>query len=139
MISYQEAEKLLNQWIRLLEGMAAIEIDCEMPPDMLMANLERRQRAIDEIQQLDAPLSEVRRFRFDRAAADEAELLDVLMKRGREISAEIRASNLQIIYIAKIKRKVILEKLQKNSLSKVYNTANQTLRLRPPVIVDGSV
>ena len=138
MMNFHQAERLLGKWIDLLEEIASIEVDCEMSPEILTSQLDRRQEVIDRIQQLDGPLSEVRQFRFAHTTNAEAQKLDAVMAKGRSLSDAIRASNAQLIDIAIKKRQEILRKLQKNTLSKGYLRTNHTLKIRPPAIVDGN-
>ena len=128
-MTFQDAEELLATWVNLLEAIAATKIDCEMPPDELMDHLNRRQQAIDRIQQLDAPLTEVRQFRLSQPDSDATEILDSLMAKGRAQSDSIRKENSQTIDIASQKRQTILGRLKKTGLTKGYQAANQSLRI----------
>jgi hypothetical protein len=138
MMTHQTAKETLKQWISLLDEIASTEIDCEMTPDTLTENLDRRQKAINQIQQLDASLTAVREFRRIQGDGDSAFELDRLMVEGRRLSDSIRDANSQTIEIAKEKRGELLHRLRKNTLSKGYLAANHTLKIRPPAIVDGN-
>ena len=138
MMNQKKAVDILNHWIVLLDQISQIEIDCEMPPNTITDNLERRQQAIDQIQQLDASLMAVREFRFSDRPDLDTEALDELMEKGKMVSDKIVQTNEETIEIAKEKRTSLLEQLKTHTLSKGYLASNQAPKLRPPVIVDGN-
>ena len=138
MMNLDKATSILNEWLSLLVQMSKIEIDCDMSPDELTTNLDRRQQVIGRIQQLDAAMTVVRNFRFNDCDESAAAALDAIMTEGRQRSQEIRISNAETIEIAKQKRVDILARLKRSTLSKGYHRSNQTPKIRPPAIVDGN-
>ena len=138
MMNQAKAIEILNQWLGLLNDIEQVEIDCEMSPELITENLDRRQQTIDRIQQLDASLMSVREFRFSQSPDLDTETLDRLMESGKQTSGRITQQNRQTIEIAKKKRLHILGKLKTNTLSRGYLATNQAPKIRPPAIVDGN-
>ncbi len=138
MIDQKTAVDILNQWIVLLDEIERIKIDCEMPPDTITHNLERRQQAIDRIQHLDASLMSVKDLRFSNSSDLDEKILDSLMNKGKALSDKIIDDNSQTIEIARKNRSELLGKLRANTLTKGYLPSNQAPKIRPPAILDSN-
>ena len=134
----KQAIDILNQWIVLLDEIISIKVDCDSPPDTIVEDVQRRQRVIDRIQQLDASLMAVREFRFGNSPDLDAQTLDGLMETGKALSADIIQTSQKTIEIANKGRSNILDRLRNNTLSKGYLSSNQAPKIRPPAIVDGN-
>lgn len=129
----------LERWTELLQKIAEIELDTEAEPSVIQENLSKRQKLIDEIQSFDASLQNIaalRRQGWPGVDRDTAAWAESLVDLGVKIARERENSDKQIIEIAKVKRRDILEKLRKSNLTKGYGKASERLLDRPPAIVD---
>lgn len=130
-----QAKEILEQRLSLLQAAADVEINCEMSSDVLMAQLSRREHIIDQIQKLDDSVRLIDNIKSQWSRSDIISV-DILLEKARSIAEKIRLSDSKTIEQAQKNKDNILDLLKKNKLVKKYLPHNQTLKIRPPVIVD---
>jgi predicted nucleotidyltransferase len=136
----KEGTQLLIGWLSLLREIDNISLDCDLAPDEIAERLDRRQRAISGIQQLDAQLRELALSRANRWRDDsppELQEIEALLREGRDILARVSQRDAKLIEIAEEKRHDLLERLRRSTLTKGYRPASLRPKIRPPVILDG--
>ena len=137
-ISPENAEQTLREWTELLRAVDEVALDCDMSVEEMTLNLNRRQEAIDQIQQLDASLAELALLTDDDWQHQMSFSIRELLEEGRTLSARIRARDAQLIENATEKKSAISAELQRFSKSKGYFVAASAPKVRPPVIVDNN-
>ena len=135
-----EGATLLQGWLSLLKQIDSVILDGDLAPDELTERLDKRQQAINGIQQLDTQLKKLALLRKNEWKTDRSskrKQIEDLLTEGREILARISEQDSKIIEITKEKRQDLLEKLRRNTLSKGYRPAGHGPQIRPPIILDG--
>ena len=137
-ITPENAERTLREWTELLRTVDEIALDCDMSVEEMTLSLNRRQEAIDQIQQLDASLTELARLTDTDWQSQMPFPIRELLEEGRTLSARIRARDAQLIEKATENKRVISKELQRISKSKGYFISASAPKVRPPVIVDNN-
>lgn len=135
-MNYLQAEELLGQWTSLLNEVAELELHCDLSEDAIRSQLDRRQRIIGELQQLDASVREIQRLLTEQWSNIDTSRIDNLIKEGKKTAEKILLNDSQLVENASKKRSEVLSGLKKTSLAKGYMPSSRQLKIRPPVIVD---
>ncbi|MCU0662996.1 MAG: hypothetical protein MUC50_11800 [Myxococcota bacterium] len=131
--------QILQDWCGLLDRLSAIELDVDLEPTVIEEKLAQRQKTIEHIQTLDAPLLLIA---ADRAKSwptleeSQRPAAEALVQKGRSMLVAIMEADRVTIEKAKEKRTDLLDKLKSVSVGKTYASSSHTPTYRPPVIVD---
>ncbi len=135
-------ERILNtltRWYELLRQIDDTELSFDAEYDLLDAGLEKRQSAMDQIQQLDASLREIAKIKslgWPNLTEETVERAESLIRRGRSICEQTAESDHQLIEKATEIRAGLLTRRKNNTVAKGYIASTYAARPRPPVIVD---
>ncbi|MDD5308902.1 MAG: hypothetical protein PHU25_16425 [Deltaproteobacteria bacterium] len=141
-MSPEETVAVLERWRSLLDNIAQVSLDEISDLEALSGLLAERQRFIDELQTLDAPVREA-------AAARDLGWLDLpeeartkaerLVASGLVIVEAIGQRDSRIMETIEERRRGTLERLRRSGLCREYHGAASAATACHPVIVDGEV
>jgi hypothetical protein len=138
----EETMDVLTSWSSLVDGVVHVSLDEMSDLEVLSGLLAERQRFIDALQTLDAPMREaaaLRKLGWPGLADDARQRAEDFVSGGLAAIEELARRDAKIIEIMEERRRETLECLRHSELCREYHASAEPTVAHHPLIVDGEI
>jgi hypothetical protein len=138
----EETMDVLTSWSSLVDGVAQVSLGEMSDLEVLSGLLAERQRFIDALQTLDAPMREaaaLRKLGWPGLADEARQRAEDFVSSGLAAIEELARRDAKILEIMEERRRETLESLRQSELCREYYASATPAVAHHPLIVDGEI